>query len=138
MTPAELGAQLKGGKSLKDVAADKGVPYETVSAAVLASVKADLDAAVAAGTIKQARADRILARLEANLADGRLRNGAAGRRGRRPTRAAVEPRRQSKTMTWRQTLAGSQPSNASSRSSRPMRRSISRSIGSRPSRWSGA
>jgi hypothetical protein len=37
-------------------------------------VKADLDAAVAAGTIKQARADRILSRLEANLADGRLRN----------------------------------------------------------------
>ena len=73
ITPAELGAKLRAGDSLKDVAADKGVPYETVSAAVVASVKADLDAAVAAGTIKQARADRILARLEANLADGRLR-----------------------------------------------------------------
>ena len=74
MTPAELGAKLRTGGSLKDVATDKGVPYDAVSAAVVAAVKADLDAAVAAGTIKQARADRILARLEANLADGRLRN----------------------------------------------------------------
>jgi len=41
---------------------------------VVAAVKSDLDAAVAAGTIKQAREDRILARLQANLADGRLRN----------------------------------------------------------------
>lgn len=74
MTTAELGAQLRGGKTLKEVAAGKKVPYDTVSAAVVASVKADLDVAVAAGTIKQARADRILARLERNLADGRLRN----------------------------------------------------------------
>jgi hypothetical protein len=76
ITPAELGAQLKAGKSLKDVATAKGVPYEDVSAAVLKSVKTDLDAAVAAGTIKQPRADRILERLTANLAEGRLRNAA--------------------------------------------------------------
>lgn len=74
MTPPELRAQLKDGKSLKDIAAAKGVPYETVKAAAVAAVKTKLDAAVAAGTIKQARADRILARLERNLADGRLRN----------------------------------------------------------------
>ena len=74
ITPAELGAQLRSGKSLKDVATAKGVPYEKVSAAIVTSVKADLDAAVAAGTIKQARADRILARLQKNLADGRLRH----------------------------------------------------------------
>ena len=73
ITPAELGADLRGGKTLKEVAAAKGVAYETVSAAVLASVKSDLDAAVAAGTIKQPRADRILDRLKGNLADGRLR-----------------------------------------------------------------
>ena len=74
MTPAELGAKLRTGGSLKDVATDKGVPYDAVAGAVVAAMKADLDAAVAAGTIKQARADRVLARLEANLADGRLRN----------------------------------------------------------------
>ncbi len=73
VTPAELGARLRAGDSLKEVAAAKGVSYETVSVAVVAAVKTDLDAAVTAGTIKQARADRILARLERNLADGRLR-----------------------------------------------------------------
>lgn len=75
MTTAELRAELRSGKDLKQIAAAKGVPYATVTAAALAPVKAKLDAAVAAGTIKQARADRILARLEVNLADGRLRNG---------------------------------------------------------------
>lgn len=74
LTPAELGAQLRGGQTLKDVATAKSVPFDTVSAAVVAAVKADLDAAVKAGTIRQARADRVLARLEQNLADGRLRN----------------------------------------------------------------
>jgi hypothetical protein len=73
LTPAELGARLRAGDSLKDVATDKGVPYDQLSAAVIASVKADLDAAVTAGTIKQAREDRILARLTANLANGRFR-----------------------------------------------------------------
>ena len=77
ITPAELGAQLRAGQDLKAIAAAKGVPYDTVSAAIVASVKTDLDAAVAAGTIPQARADRILARLEANLAAGRLRNPRA-------------------------------------------------------------
>lgn len=72
VTPAELGARLRAGDTLKVVAADKGVPSDQVSAAVIASVKADLDAAVTAGTIKQAREDRILARLTANLANGRF------------------------------------------------------------------
>jgi hypothetical protein len=80
MTRQELRAQLKAGKTLKDVAAAEGVPYETVSAAVVAAVKADLDAAVAAKRITQARADRILERLQANLAEGRLR----GARRERP------------------------------------------------------
>ena len=83
ITPAELGADLRGGKTLKDVAAAKGIPYKTVSAAVLAAVKSDLDAAVTAGTIGQARADRILERLQRNLAEGRLRNA--------PTQGATGP-----------------------------------------------
>jgi len=73
MTPAELRAALKSGKDLKSLAASQGVSYKDVSGAIVASVKADLDAAVKAGQIKQARAERILARLERNLADGRLR-----------------------------------------------------------------
>ena len=75
MTPAELGAKLRGGASLKDVAADKNVPYADASPTPSsARSRPDLDAAVAAGTIRQARADRVLARLRQNLADGRLRN----------------------------------------------------------------
>ena len=78
MTPDDLGAQLRAGKTLKDVATAKGVSYATVTAAVVASVKADLDAAVAAGKIPQARADRILERLGQNLADGHLRGPRPG------------------------------------------------------------
>jgi ribosomal protein S20 len=73
MTPAELRAALKSGNDLKSLAASQGVSYKDVSGAIVAAVKADLDAAVKAGKIKQARADRILGRLERNLADGRLR-----------------------------------------------------------------
>jgi ribosomal protein S20 len=74
LTPAELGARLRGGETLKDVATATGTSYEAVSAAVLAAVKTDLDAAVAAGTIRQARADRVLDRLTVALANGRLRD----------------------------------------------------------------
>lgn len=73
MTPGELGADLRAGQRLTDVAATKHVPYATISVAVLTSVKADLDVAVAAGTLAQTRADRILARLQASLVEGRLR-----------------------------------------------------------------
>lgn len=70
MTPAELRAELRSGASLKDVAAAKGVPYATVTSAAMASVQQDLDAAVAAGTLTGARADRIMERLGARLAAG--------------------------------------------------------------------
>ena len=74
ITPAELGAKLRGGASLKDLAAAKNVPYQALTDAIVGAVKHDLDAAVAAGTIRQPRADRVLERLRQNLADGRLRN----------------------------------------------------------------
>jgi len=76
LTVPQLRTELKS-KDLKQIATDKGVPYSTVTAAALAPIKTKLDALVAAGTIKQAREDKILARLEANLADGRFRNGSA-------------------------------------------------------------
>lgn len=79
MTPAELRGELRDGSTLKEVAAEQGVPYETVSAAVLTAVKADLDAAVAAGNLTQARADRILDRVERRLDAGWPRRG--GRKG---------------------------------------------------------
>ena len=73
MTVREVRVELRAGKSLKDVASAANVSYETVTAAVVTAVKADLDAAVAAGTIKQARADRMLARVQQRLADGWVR-----------------------------------------------------------------
>jgi hypothetical protein len=73
LTPAEVRTQLRDGKSLKDIATAQNVPYNVVNDAIVKAVKADLDAAVAAGNLKQARVDRILERLERRLADGRLR-----------------------------------------------------------------
>jgi len=75
MTPAELRTGLRGGASLQDIAATRKVPYQTVTDAVKAAVKADLDAAVKAGKLTQERADRILARVTRNLADGGFRHG---------------------------------------------------------------
>ena len=88
ITPEALRAELRGGKTLKDVASAHGVPYATVTDAVVAAVKADLDAAVAAGTLKQARADRILERLKNRLADGKLRRA---RPAASPTRRRLTP-----------------------------------------------
>ena len=135
MTSAELRAELRSGKDLKAIAAEKGVPYATVTAAALAPVKARLDAAVAAGTLTQARADKILAKLEKSLADGRLAPRPSRRRRRR---RAVDPGAQSKTMTWRSPSPERRRSKAGSSSSRPIRRSMSRSTGSRPSRYQRA
>jgi hypothetical protein len=72
-TPKDLRAEIRSGKTLKEIAAAHGVSYDTVTSAVVAAVKADLDEAVKAGRITQARADRILERLERNLAEGRVR-----------------------------------------------------------------
>ena len=75
MTPAELRTGLRGGASLQDIAATRNVPYQTVTDAVKAAVKADLDAAVNAGKLTQTRADRILARVASDLANGGFRHG---------------------------------------------------------------
>ena len=73
LTPAELRTQLKDGKDLKAIAEAQQVPYDQVSAAIVAAVKADLDQAVANGRITQERADRALENLTKRLADGTWR-----------------------------------------------------------------
>jgi hypothetical protein len=79
LTPSQLMAKLRAGATLQQIASDAGVPYDAVTSAVLGAVKADLDKAVAAGTIRQQREDRILERLSKNLAAGRIRDpNAAG------------------------------------------------------------
>jgi ribosomal protein S20 len=75
MPPADLRKALADGTSLKAIATDQGVEYAKVTSAVLTAVKTDLDAAVKAGTIKQAREDRILERLTKRLENGAIRGG---------------------------------------------------------------
>ncbi|MGH2462026.1 MAG: hypothetical protein ACRDFZ_00185 [Candidatus Limnocylindria bacterium] len=60
--------------TLEEIAEAQGVDYADVVAAALASAKADLDAAVEAGTITQAKADQIYERLETWLNEGGIGN----------------------------------------------------------------
>jgi len=70
MEPSALIQELRGGKSLKDVASAQGKNYGTVSKAVHDAAKKNLDALVKAGTIEQAREDTLLKGLDAALASG--------------------------------------------------------------------
>lgn len=79
LTPDALTTQLRAGKSLKDVATAQKVDYAAVSKAVADAAKADLDKAVAAGSLTRARADEMLSRLNAALASGDFPKG--GRHG---------------------------------------------------------
>lgn len=70
MTPADLVKAIRAGDSLKKIAADQKVSYDTVTKAITDAAKADLDALVSAGRLTQARADQRLARLEQALQAG--------------------------------------------------------------------
>jgi hypothetical protein len=75
----ELRERQRNGESLAEIAEAEGVDYATVSAAVLAATQADLDAAVEAGRLTQARADRILERVTGWLdAGGETRRHRVG------------------------------------------------------------
>jgi hypothetical protein len=69
LTPAELRAQLESGKTLAQVAADRGKSVQGLKAAILAGAKTDLDAAVAAGKITAALEQQMLADLESHIDD---------------------------------------------------------------------
>lgn len=77
MTSADLIDQARDAGSLEALAEAQGVAYETVSAAVLAAVQADLDAAVDEG-MDQDRADAVIERLSSWLDEG----GQIGELGR--------------------------------------------------------
>jgi hypothetical protein len=70
MTPEQLFTALRSGKDLKQIAADQKVDYATVTKAILAAAKSDLDALVSSGHLTQARADEMLSRLSDALASG--------------------------------------------------------------------
>ena len=82
LTPAELRAQLESGKTLAQVAADRGKSVDGLKAAILAGAKKELDAAVAAGRITSAREQAMLDELTSHVDDlvngaGRIRVAAA-------------------------------------------------------------
>lgn len=81
MTEADLTTALQGGKTLADVAKDKGVDLQKVIDAIVAADKAEIAAAVKAGTMTQAQADNRLANLSAHVTDEV--NGVAGGPGHR-------------------------------------------------------
>ncbi|MEX2011015.1 MAG: hypothetical protein WEF51_02125, partial [Chloroflexota bacterium] len=67
---AALIEAVRGGKSLKEIAADQNVDYTTVSNAILEVVKTHLADEVADEDLTQARADEILAKVTEWLAAG--------------------------------------------------------------------
>ena len=79
MTEADLTTALNGGKSAATVAKAKGVDVQKVIDAIVASDKAELAAAVKAGTMTQAQSDAQVANLSAHVTDEV--NGVAGAGG---------------------------------------------------------
>jgi hypothetical protein len=69
MTADELRTALQGGKSLADVAKAKGIDPSKVVDALVADLKAHLDADVKSGEHTQAEADQILAQAKTRIQD---------------------------------------------------------------------
>ena len=67
MTVEEIQAERLAGKSLVDIAAEKGITEDALIAAILADREEALDALVADGTITQEQADIMLDRMETNI-----------------------------------------------------------------------
>jgi hypothetical protein len=89
LTDAQLRTQLESGKSLADVAKAQGKTVDGLVQAIVDSAKKKLDAAVAAGSLTQARADSILSELKSHAAD--FVNGTAPRFGFRHFRGGPPP-----------------------------------------------
>ena len=77
MTVDELRTELQSGKTVAEVAADKGVDVQTVIDALVAEAKQHLDEEVASGEHTQAEADAKLAEITARITD-RVNNGKPG------------------------------------------------------------
>jgi lambda repressor-like predicted transcriptional regulator len=75
MQPADLRSELVSGTSLKKIAQDAGVAYDTATGAIHDAAKADLDKIVAAGKMTADRETQILDRIDQALTDGKLFNG---------------------------------------------------------------
>jgi polyhydroxyalkanoate synthesis regulator phasin len=69
MELTDLLTELQGGKSIADVAGEKGVDTQVIVDAYVAQVKENLDEAVAAGRITQTQADYQLQQMEQRVTD---------------------------------------------------------------------
>src|SRR3954453_8760238 len=67
ITPQELRTQLEAGKTLAQIAAAQGISKADLVNKLVAAAKTDLAAAVKAGRLTQAQADKISANLEARI-----------------------------------------------------------------------
>mgnify|MGYP005851172689 CR=1 FL=1 len=74
----DLTAQLRAGKSVADLAKEKNVSADQVKSAVVASVSAQVDQAVADGRLTAEQATRIKDQLNGTSADQFLQNGGFG------------------------------------------------------------
>lgn len=81
ITPEELRTALRGGQSLADVAASKGVAKEKLIAALVEEAKEHLAEKVTAGRLTQAEADTRLAELTAKITERVEQKGLPGRPG---------------------------------------------------------
>ncbi|MFP5218906.1 MAG: hypothetical protein ACLGIG_04105 [Actinomycetes bacterium] len=79
MSTDDLVADLRSGKSLADVAGEKGVSVEDLTAALEAEAVEHIDAAVAEGRLTQAEAEEKKAALDEHLARAVQREGGRGR-----------------------------------------------------------
>jgi polyhydroxyalkanoate synthesis regulator phasin len=82
ITADELKADLKGGKSIADVAAEKKVPLDTVTKALTDAATKAVDDAVASGKLSKDQADKIKANLSATIERLENAKGPFGRRHR--------------------------------------------------------
>jgi hypothetical protein len=89
ITEAELKTAVKGGKSIAQVATDKGVAVDKVITAMVDDMKAKVAAALTAGTITQAKADEELAEEPKETTD-KVNNVNKGRGGKGGHGAGVE------------------------------------------------
>ena len=97
LSAEELRAELRGGRSLADVAAERGVDVDDVEQAIVDAAEQRLDEAVADGRLTQEQADERRARLPELAAEAVEREGLPGhgRKGPKgpkgPDRPAQEP-----------------------------------------------
>lgn len=88
LSPVELGAELRDGATLAEVAAEQGVAVQTVIDAMVAELRAHLDEHVANGDLTQDEADAKLATATERITD-LVNNGRPDRDGPAPADPAA-------------------------------------------------